>query len=118
MESAQHAPSDEIAPRECGWKHGDSGYSAGENFVSENPRTRYEPRIPLTPTGLLMEGDYTHHRQLLIPSTTASRSSTLRLAAESPSRPAFFLQHTRGRQRDRNLRHSDRSGCEVVAEFV
>jgi hypothetical protein len=31
-------------------------------FVSEKePRTDYEPRIPLTPTGLLMEGDYTHN---------------------------------------------------------
>src|SRR5689334_4232967 len=28
-------------------------------FVSKKTRTRYEPRIPLTPTGLLMEGDYT-----------------------------------------------------------
>jgi hypothetical protein len=34
MENAQHAPSDEIAPRECGWKHGDSGYSAGKELLS------------------------------------------------------------------------------------
>jgi len=37
--------------------HGDSGYSAGEKyFVSEQ-----EQRILLTPTGLLMEGDYTQN---------------------------------------------------------
>ena len=41
-----------IAPRECGWKHGDSGYSAGEtNFVQRKNETTH-----LTPTGLLMEG--------------------------------------------------------------
>ena len=40
-----------IAPRECGWKHGDRGHSAGKNPCL---RTNH-----LTPTGLLMEGDYT-----------------------------------------------------------
>jgi len=40
-------------PRECGWKHGGSGYSAGENLVQLKQK-----RIHLTPTGLLMEGDY------------------------------------------------------------
>src|SRR5215472_2355664 len=55
LRNAQHAPSDEIAPRECGWKHGDSGYSAGQELYRKEPRTHYEPRIPLTPTGLLME---------------------------------------------------------------
>src|SRR5215468_1910076 len=39
-----------IAPRECGWKHGDSGYSAGETLVSQKPKP-----IDLTTTGLLME---------------------------------------------------------------
>ena len=28
-----------IAPRECGWKHGDSGYSAGEKTLS-NKKTK------------------------------------------------------------------------------
>jgi carbonic anhydrase-like protein len=33
----QLAPSEPIAPRECGWKHGDSGHLAGEqNIVSRN----------------------------------------------------------------------------------
>jgi len=44
-----------IAPRECGWKHGDSGHSAGDkNLVQQSQR-----RIDLTPTGLLMEGHCT-----------------------------------------------------------
>jgi hypothetical protein len=30
-----------------------------KNFVIEKTRTHYESRIPLTPTGLLMEGHYT-----------------------------------------------------------
>ena len=55
-ENAQHAPSERIAPRECEWKHGDSGHSAGE----ENVPNKKETRIDLTPTGLLMEGDYTN----------------------------------------------------------
>ena len=46
-----------IAPGECGWKHGDSSYSAGENLVKQNHQ-----RIRLTPTGLLMEGDITSLR--------------------------------------------------------
>ena len=33
-----------IAPRECGWKHGDSGHSAGEKAC-----LRKEQRIDLTP---------------------------------------------------------------------
>ena len=46
------APSLALLPRECGWKHGDSGYSAGEKtFVHKK-----QQRIDLTPTGLLMEG--------------------------------------------------------------
>src|SRR5215472_7831964 len=61
IENAQHAPSDEIAPRKCGWKHGDSGYSAGQELCRKEPKNHYEPRIPLTPTGLLMEAHYTHH---------------------------------------------------------
>ena len=44
---------DKLKELECGWKHGDSGHSAGRtNVVSRN-----EKRIDLTPTGLLMEGD-------------------------------------------------------------
>ena len=41
---------------ECGWKGGDSGDSAGENLVQ-----RKNKRTHLTPTGLLMEGDYTNY---------------------------------------------------------
>jgi hypothetical protein len=34
-----------------------------KTFVSEKePGTHYEPRIPLTPTGLLMEGHFTSVR--------------------------------------------------------
>src|SRR5580765_1702237 len=43
-----------IAPRECGWKHGDSG----ERATKKKLRKQHESRIPLTPTGLLMEGLY------------------------------------------------------------
>src|SRR5208337_3620804 len=39
-----------IAPRECGWKHGDSGHSAKRKLSYEK-----QERIHLTPTGLLME---------------------------------------------------------------
>ena len=46
-----------IAPRECGWKHGDSGHSAGEKTMFNEATTR----IDLTPTGLLMEG---HRRKI------------------------------------------------------
>ena len=45
-----------IAPRECGWKHGVSG-RLGERNPNDTPR---RSRIDLTPTGPLMEGDYTH----------------------------------------------------------
>ena len=41
---------------ECGWKGGDSGDSAGKKQRGQT----MPKRIPLTPTGLLMEGDYTH----------------------------------------------------------
>src|SRR5215469_3310701 len=76
MENAQHAPSDEIAPRECGWKHGDSGYSAGHELCRKEPRTHYEPRIPLTPTGLLMEAHYTRN-----PARQVGFSASARMAA-------------------------------------
>jgi len=48
MENAQHAPSDEIAPRECGWKHGDSGYSAEEEASSakKNQELTMNPEFP------------------------------------------------------------------------
>jgi hypothetical protein len=46
----------QIAPRECGWKHGDSG-----ERPKEKPGEQNEIRIYLTPTGLLMEGDYTQN---------------------------------------------------------
>jgi len=42
-----------IAPRECGWKHGDRGYSAEQKNMFMK-----KPRFDLTPTGLLMEGVY------------------------------------------------------------
>jgi hypothetical protein len=45
----------QIAPRECGWKHGDSGHSAGQQTLFHEMK-----KIDLTPTGLLMEGVYTH----------------------------------------------------------
>jgi hypothetical protein len=31
-------------------------------FSMTKNKTHYEPRIPLTPTGLLMEGDFTQNR--------------------------------------------------------
>jgi len=37
---------------DCGWKDGDSGDSAKRKLLGETKH--------LTPTGLLMEGDYTH----------------------------------------------------------
>ena len=43
-----------LAPSECGWKDGFSGDSAEEKTLF-NRKTK---RIYLTPTGLLMEGDY------------------------------------------------------------
>jgi len=46
-----------IAPRECEWKHGDSGHSAGRKRRAQQKETR----IDLTPTGLLMEGHYTQN---------------------------------------------------------
>src|SRR6266849_3612804 len=39
---------------ECGWKGGDSGDSAGKKQCDQH----VPKRIPLTPTGLLMEGDF------------------------------------------------------------
>jgi len=45
-----------IAPQECGWKGGDSGGSARKK-QRDQPKPR---RTHLTPTGLLMEGHYTH----------------------------------------------------------
>ena len=47
--------SEPIAPRECEWKHGDSGILGGrKNLVPQKEKRTY-----LTPTGLLMEGHYT-----------------------------------------------------------
>ena len=42
---------------ECGWKGGDRGNSAGNKQRDQ----QIPKRIPLTPTGLLMEGDYTNY---------------------------------------------------------
>src|SRR6478672_2975535 len=42
--------------QECGWKGGDSDDSAGKQQCDQ----QIPKRIPLTPIGLLMEGDYTH----------------------------------------------------------
>src|SRR4029077_20858629 len=42
---------------ECGWKGGDSGDSAGKKQHDQ----QIPKPIPLTPTGLLMEGDYTSY---------------------------------------------------------
>jgi hypothetical protein len=44
-----------IAHRECGWKGGDSGDSARRESCLTKMKNH------LTPTGLLMEGDYTHN---------------------------------------------------------
>src|SRR5262252_1889785 len=85
IENAQHAPSDEIAPRECGWKHGDSGYSAGQELCRKEPRTHYEPRIPLTPTGLLMEAHY-----------TTNPPSAIQVAANRTGSPACCSQFSLG----------------------
>jgi len=36
-----------FAPRECGWKHGDSGYSAGEELLSaKNQELAMNPEFP------------------------------------------------------------------------
>jgi hypothetical protein len=43
--------------KECGWKGGDSGNSAGEKHLVQ----RKNERTHLTPTGLLMEGVYTQN---------------------------------------------------------
>ena len=43
---------------ECGWKGGDSGDSVGKKNLVQ----RKNKRSPLTPTGLLMEGDYTQNQ--------------------------------------------------------
>ena len=45
---------------ECGWKGGDSGDSAGKKQRDQ----QIPKRIPLTPTGLLMEGVYTQNRSM------------------------------------------------------
>jgi hypothetical protein len=51
-----------FAPRECGWKHGDSGERAKKKKRVEQNETR----IHLTPTGLLMEGGYTNYAGSLV----------------------------------------------------
>ena len=43
--------------KECGWKGGDSGNSAGEKHLVQ----RKNERTHLTPTGLLMEGDHNNN---------------------------------------------------------
>ena len=45
-----------------GWKHGDSGHSAGEKEKARRKKLarQNEKRFVLTPTGLLMEGHYTY----------------------------------------------------------
>jgi hypothetical protein len=57
-----HRANQKALIEECGWKGGDSGDSAGNK-----PRDQQIPKqIPLTPTGLLMEGVYTHNTGLLV----------------------------------------------------
>jgi hypothetical protein len=46
-----------IAHLECGWKGGDSASDSAEKNNRDHPTL---PTITLTPTGLLMEGDFTH----------------------------------------------------------
>jgi len=57
-----HRAKPKIAQRECGWKGGDSGDLAEKNLVQQKTN-----RTHLTPTGLLMEGVYTHDQMLPIP---------------------------------------------------
>ena len=55
---------------ECGWKGGDSGDSAGK----QQHEQQIPKRIPLTPTGLLMEGVYTNNRLNQCNPTTPDRT--------------------------------------------
>jgi len=58
----QRNRANESLSKECGWKGGDSGGS-DRNKERDNQRPK---RIDLTPTGLLMEGHFTH-RELPTP---------------------------------------------------
>src|ERR1700688_4787337 len=63
-----------FAPRECGWKHGDSGHSAIRKLSYEK-----QERIHLTPTGLLMEGGTTTLRHWFATRVKVGRRSTFLL---------------------------------------
>jgi len=90
-----------IAPRECGWKHGDSGYSVGKNFCQRNKsRTQYEPTIPLTPTGLLMEGHFTQNPPQVQPLLRGKKVREIADAMQVSQAYAAFVRS--GRRRHRN----------------
>jgi hypothetical protein len=57
--------------QECGWKGGDSGDSAGKKQRGQ----QIPKRIPLTPTGLLMEGDYTNYGSMSVVSMLSQLQS-------------------------------------------
>ena len=84
-----------FAPRECGWKHGVSGHSAGEKTFVQPSQTR----IDLTPTGLLMEGHFTQN-------ASQAASSAKNLAKE---RIAFSLSSRRPRSSSSPSRFSYKS---------
>jgi hypothetical protein len=118
------------AHRECGWKGGDSGDSAGKKQRDQ----QISKRIPLTPTGLLMEGDYTNYPAPTVPEAdTLTVLSDFGRAAErardllsqqtpycsnSPRLPPISLRITRPRCRSRTgtwspTRYRDQSGIPV-----
>jgi hypothetical protein len=74
----------QIAHRECGWKDGDSGDSAEE----KNRVQRKNKRIDLTPTGLLMEGDFTTLRFLFAKNMVDERYGDLTTANQPPMKKA------------------------------
>jgi hypothetical protein len=75
---------------QCGWKGGDSGGSAGKKRRDQ----QLPKRIPLTPTGLLIEGDYTNNPGLMaVRRYTATVSNLRSTTTQNPSR-------TNAQQRD------------------
>src|SRR5215475_13602066 len=61
MENAQHAPSETIRSSRVRMEAWRQWLLGGRKTLlcDKRTKTHYEPRILLTPTGLLMEGDYT-----------------------------------------------------------
>ena len=71
---------------ECGWKGGDSSNSAGRKNIVQ----RKNKRTHLTPTGLLMEGDYTHN-------PVTSESGFILMGKSRPNVPMASTQSAYGR---------------------